>query len=132
METETLLCLRCGKPMRFLMREDIQLGKQSFWHDWNHLLHGALAVNIYVCPDCGKLEFHAPAKMFAAEDAARDAKPGGIVALRCDACGAILPKGEKVCSACGDAGALLLPQIKCPACGALHDFDDVRCPYCKK
>ena len=52
-----LACLRCGTPMVFLKREDIQLGKASFWAgDMEHVLAGSLPVTMYVCPDCGHLE----------------------------------------------------------------------------
>ena len=51
-------CLRCGKKMRFLSSEQIQLGKTGFLTGvWSNLLSGALDVTIYQCSNCGKLEF---------------------------------------------------------------------------
>ena len=52
-----LACLRCGTPMVFLKREDIQLGKHTYLGgDMGNLLAGSLPVTMYVCPDCGHLE----------------------------------------------------------------------------
>ena len=54
-------CLRCGTPMRFGGREKIQLG-QTGWilGDLPNLLAGALEMEIYYCPGCGKMEFYTP------------------------------------------------------------------------
>ena len=50
-------CLRCGTPMVFLRREDIQLGRYTYFGgDMGNLLAGSLPVTMYVCPDCGHLE----------------------------------------------------------------------------
>ena len=69
-------CLRCAAPMEFLKRESIQLGEHTYFlGDLSHLLSGALAllypeqygcavslsgaldVDIYICPECRKVEF---------------------------------------------------------------------------
>ena len=53
-----LPCLRCGMKMRHLRREYLQLGKTGFLGgDWSNIRAGALDVDIYCCPSCGKLEF---------------------------------------------------------------------------
>lgn len=54
-------CLRCNTEMKFLVQEKIQLG-QTGWilGDVSNLLAGALDVEIYVCPECRKLEFFTP------------------------------------------------------------------------
>ena len=53
-----LKCLRCDIPMQFVKRENVQLGKTGFLTgDWGNLLAGALDVAIFICPECGKLEF---------------------------------------------------------------------------
>ena len=98
-----LACLRCGTPMVFLKREDIQLGKASFWAgDMEHVLAGSLPVTMYVCPDCGHLE------LFTSE---RPPEPG--------------PSGPVPFYVPGTG-----PEIKCPQCGRLHPSDDDFCPLC--
>lgn len=56
-----LNCLRCGAGMRFIRREKFQLG-QTGWvlGDLPNLFAGAMEIEIYVCPKCGKLEFFQP------------------------------------------------------------------------
>ena len=56
-----LNCLRCGAGMNFLCREKMQLG-QTGWllGDLPNLVAGAMEVEIYACPKCGKLEFFQP------------------------------------------------------------------------
>lgn len=53
-----LPCLRCGAQMNQIRREKLQLG-QTGWllGDLPNLLAGALEVEIFACPRCGKLEF---------------------------------------------------------------------------
>ena len=53
-----ILCLRCNLPMNRVKREKIQLG-QTGWllGDLPNLLAGAVEVDMYSCPKCGKLEF---------------------------------------------------------------------------
>ena len=44
------------------------------------------------------------------------------------------------CPACGkieffrpkDSGEQTIAQVKCPHCGAMHDLDDPKCPFCKQ
>ena len=56
-----LNCLRCGGTMDYLGREKLQLGEAGLlFGDLPHLLAGALELDIYACPDCGKLEFYRP------------------------------------------------------------------------
>ena len=52
-------CLRCHVPLEFIRTEQLQLG-QTGWllGDLPNLLHGAMEVDIYACPNCGKLEFY--------------------------------------------------------------------------
>lgn len=51
-------CLRCNIQMSRICREKIQLG-QTGWilGDLPNLFAGALEVDIYSCPRCGKIEF---------------------------------------------------------------------------
>lgn len=72
-------CTHCSEPMRFLTREHLQLGKTGWiLGDLPNLIAGALAVNIYLCPACRKLEF------FAAEDTTSEDE---LPQRRCPACG---------------------------------------------
>lgn len=88
-------CLRCGTRMSYAFTEDIQLGRTSFLTgSWPNLLAGAMRLEIYCCPACGKVEF------FTADSDA-------------------------------DASSADTPQVRCPNCGKLHDFDYPRCPFCK-
>lgn len=106
-----LNCLRCGAGMRFIRREKFQLD-QTGWvlGDLPNLFAGAMEIEIYVCPKCGKLEFFQPGSdKFAGT--ADEAKTGSGY-LPPDA-----PDG--------------LPRKKCPVCGAVLDFDYGRCPYCE-
>lgn len=53
-----LKCLRCGEKMRYLGRENIQLGKTGWiLGDLPNLFAGAMETDIYACPQCGKAEF---------------------------------------------------------------------------
>ena len=54
-------CLRCGGAMDCLGREKIQLGETGLLlGDLPNLFAGALEVEIYSCPSCGKIEFYRP------------------------------------------------------------------------
>ena len=59
-ETEReLSCLRCGTKMDFLGNEDIQLGHHSLiFGDLGNLLAGSISADIYVCPNCKKIELY--------------------------------------------------------------------------
>lgn len=55
-----LKCLRCGEEMQFFAKERLQLGKTGWiFGDLPNLIAGAIEVDIYVCPQCRKLEFFA-------------------------------------------------------------------------
>lgn len=97
-------CLRCGGEMRAVRREKIQLG-QTGWilGDWPNLIAGAMEVDIYACPRCGKLEFFQPQP----EGDWQESGPFDVM-----------------------AGYGALPQRKCPQCGRVHDFDYPKCPFC--
>lgn len=101
---EGMRCLRCGHTMELWRREKLQLG-QTGWitGEWGNLLAGALPVDIWLCPHCGKLEFYTD----CGPREAKDNEPQ----TWCDT-------GEGIA------------QIQCPHCGAWHDMDDARCPHC--
>ncbi len=51
-------CLRCHAAMNYIGCEEIQLGRTGWiFGDLSNLLSGALDVEIYICPKCGKMEF---------------------------------------------------------------------------
>lgn len=55
---EELKCLRCCAMMQLLKRETLQLGQTTWlFGDLPNLMAGGLDVEIYACPQCGKLEF---------------------------------------------------------------------------
>lgn len=87
-----ITCSRCKEAMRFLSRENLQLGKTGWvLGDLPNLLAGALDVCIYVCPNCRKLEF------YLSEDQTLDDE---------------LP--QRTCPACGTTHDFDYP--KCPKC----------------
>ena len=50
-------CPYCGIRMGYRGAERIQLGRWGiFLEHWDHYLSGSLSVQIYECPECGKLE----------------------------------------------------------------------------
>ena len=54
-------CLRCGAAMRFGMKEKVQLGETGWiLGDLPNLIAGSLELEIYFCPQCGKVEFYTP------------------------------------------------------------------------
>lgn len=59
--SKQISCLHCSTPMRYLRDEKIQLGQTGVvLGDLPNLLAGAMEVSIYVCPQCGKIEFYQP------------------------------------------------------------------------
>ena len=114
----TLKCLRCGGAMKFGMQQKFQLGQTGFLlGDWPNLLAGALELEVWFCPECGKAEFFVPGS------ANRTAEP--VENVEFDFVGSMV--NESI-DAIGDDG---MPQKKCPTCGREHDFDFPKCPYCK-
>lgn len=51
-------CLRCDIEMQYFRKEKMQLGETGWiLGDVSNLMAGSLGVDIYVCPECRKLEF---------------------------------------------------------------------------
>ena len=76
-----LKCLRCCAGMQYVKTEMLQLGQTSWiFGDWPNLIAGAMEVDIYACPSCGKIEF------FQAESAA---EPLQIAQRTCPVCGKV-------------------------------------------
>ena len=139
-----LVCLRCGAQMSFLKTEKLQLGEAGttlMGGIYSNIVAGALEVDIYLCPDCGKLEFFRPGgkALFARAQEEKAPQTGAfglppekkISVVKCDACGAMHSAEDPACPGCGAADVPQIPQVECPNCRNLHDFDDPRCPYCK-
>ncbi len=52
------VCLRCNEEMRYIGRENLQLGRTGWiLGDLPNLIAGAMEVDIYACKTCGKMEF---------------------------------------------------------------------------
>ncbi|MCI2057086.1 MAG: hypothetical protein LKJ86_08075 [Oscillibacter sp.] len=112
MAKRTLSCLRCGAEMKFLKRESIQLGEQSFFGgDWGNLLAGSLTADFYVCPACRKLEFYYGGEL----PQPREEEP--------------TPWGDQEPQT-GFYTPGVMEDVKCPRCGKLHPADDDFCPLC--
>ena len=76
-----MTCSHCGDRMRYARCEKLQLGKTGWiLGDLPNLLAGALEVDIYLCPGCGKLEF------FLAEPASIE-EEDQIAQITCPQCG---------------------------------------------
>lgn len=92
---KTMKCLRCREPMEGPFREKFQLGQQGILGGHlPHLLAGALEVDLYHCPVCGKLEMYLP-KNEEAE------KTWETADKECPDCGLSLDPDERVCPCCG-------------------------------
>ena len=56
-----LKCLRCGTEMNSLGREKVQLGEYGpFLGHISNLMAGAMELDLFACPKCGKVEFFSP------------------------------------------------------------------------
>ena len=112
----TVNCQKCGVKMHFLKREKIQLGQTGFFSgDWGNILAGALEVEIYCCPRCGKIELYRPEEYLNGAETESE--------------GDYLPpeSGQHIVGVSRDG----VPQVRCRACGKTHDFDYPKCPYCE-
>lgn len=70
-------CLRCNSKMNHLGTRKFQLGQTGwFLGDLPNLFAGAIEVDIYTCPSCGKIEFFMPKR-----------SENGIAMVTCPKCG---------------------------------------------
>ena len=73
-----LKCLRCNTDMKFIGNEKIQLGQTSWiTGDIPNLFAGSMAVAVYVCPKCSKIEFFQT----------NEESVAGISKIKCPNCG---------------------------------------------
>ncbi len=87
-------CSGCGGAMRLFGREQIQLGRSSLlFGTLPHLLAGALDVEIWECPDCGKLD------LYRGEEVEED--EGRMAQVICPRCGAEHDLDDPKCPNCG-------------------------------
>ena len=115
-------CLRCDARMKFGMQQKFQLGQTSFLlGDWPNLIAGALELEVWFCPKCGKVEFFVP----GSTQNLPVKQPEPAQNEEFDYVGSMVNEGIDAVSKDG------MPQKKCPTCGREHDFDYPRCPYCK-
>ena len=92
---QELLCLRCQTPMRYLRAEKLQMGQTSWlWGDFPNLLAGALEVEIYLCPQCGKLEF------YSGIENQEPQMPDGMAQKTCPQCGLKHDLDDPKCPRC--------------------------------
>ena len=114
-------CLRCDAAMKFGMQQKFQMGQTSLvLGDWPNLLAGALELEVWFCPKCGKVEFFVPGSANRHE---HNQEPTQTAEF--DFVGSVVSEGIDAVSPEG------MPQKKCPTCGRAHDFANPRCPYCK-
>lgn len=58
---DIIRCLRCGTDMEFSGRERFQLGEESPYTGVLAVMTSqAMQVDVFRCPDCGKIEFFEP------------------------------------------------------------------------
>ena len=115
-------CLRCDARMKFGMQQKFQMGQTSFLlGDWPNLMAGALELEVWFCPKCGKVEFFVP----GSTQNLPVKQPEPVQNEEFDYVGSMVNEGIDAVSKDG------MPQKKCPTCGKEHDFDYPRCPYCK-
>ncbi len=90
-------CIRCGGRMGHIRQEKLQLGQYGwFTGHLDQLYAGVLAVDIYCCRDCKKLEFYAAGA--SAEDAG---EAGSIPQVHCPHCGQLHEMDDPKCPYCG-------------------------------
>jgi len=93
-----LSCLRCQTEMHFAGEQKLQLGKTGWiLGDLPNLLAGALEVELYVCPKCGKLEFFALGK----EQDLNRYRNAEVPEKECPGCGLLIDFDYPSCPCCG-------------------------------
>lgn len=91
-------CTACGAELRFMKREQLQLGRNSLLTGaWSNYFAGAQDVELWACPHCYKLEFYIPEDQMDYELDGRD----GIAQIVCPVCGAQHDMDDPKCPRCG-------------------------------
>ena len=88
-------CANCGGNMVFLGEEQIQLGQVGLvLGHLSNLLSGSLDVEIWECPDCGKLDFYRPNSSGTGDE-------GHMAQVICPKCGKKHDLDDPKCPNCG-------------------------------
>lgn len=93
---KAIKCLRCDAEMLHKKSGKIQLG-QTGWMlgDLPNLLAGALEVDIFCCPVCGKIE------LFCPDNTESDKEVDTIAQIKCPQCGRVHDMDYPKCPVCG-------------------------------
>ena len=100
---QNLCCLRCGVEMEYIGREKFQLGEEIIYIRYTTDPKSML-LELYRCPECGKVEFFAP----RSRQAATQSKPNWI----CSECGTYNSGRVHTCQGCGVTRAWLEEKQK--------------------
>lgn len=85
--------------MGYLRDEKLQLGRMNWLlGDLPNLVAGAMEVSIYLCPNCGKIEFY---RRDAEEN---DSRADRMAQIRCPRCGKLHDMDDPKCPFCKYAG----------------------------
>ena len=88
-------CANCGGNMVFLGEEQIQLGQVGLvLGHLSNLLSGSLEVELWECPDCGKLDFYRQSGSGADDE-------GHMAQTTCPTCGREHDLDDPKCPFCG-------------------------------
>ena len=91
-------CSNCKTRLKFLKRENVQLGKTSlFFGDWPNLFAGAQDLEFWICPNCRKLELYVPDSTEEPDMEGTDA----MAQISCLVCGAEHDMDDPKCPCCG-------------------------------
>jgi len=117
LQTSKVTCPKCKK---------VYTGQEAFEH-------------LYICPECGKIEFFRPVRPQQTEQdesAAYDGPdpsgfyiPGVAEDVKCYQCGKEHPADDPFCPLCGMPTRRPEPKT-CEWCGAALTGGEERCPHC--
>ncbi len=89
-------CGNCGKDMEFEGDQQIQLGQTGFFFGTlSNLVNGALDVEIWECPGCGKIDFYRQGSSETQGD------EGHMAQVICCKCGKKHDLDDPKCPYCG-------------------------------
>lgn len=94
--SEVRKCTGCGGNLEFLGERQIQLGQVGFMlGHLSNLMAGALDVELWECPDCGKIEFYRQGSSDVEEE------EDHMALTICPNCGAEHELDDPTCPGCG-------------------------------